>query len=73
MKTNYRGCTIESKREKSLGGASEVYWSAFTKSGYELTSGFGEGTVREMYSCMKDTVDEYIDSNQSDILLWEDR
>lgn len=73
MKSKYRECDIESKSEKCLGGWKEVYWSAFSPVGYEITSGFGDGTVREMYQCMKDTVDEFIDSCNSDEFLWEER
>jgi len=61
MKTTYRSCTIDSHREKALGGWSEVYWSAFASDGYEITSGFGGGTVREMFSAMKESVNEFLD------------
>jgi hypothetical protein len=62
MKAIYKGCEVEAHREKSLGGWSEVYWSAITqKEGYEINSGFGGGTVREMFSCMKQEVDDFIE------------
>lgn len=59
----YRGCDIEVTREKALGGWSEVYWSAFDWNGYEITSGFGGGTVPEMKREMKEAVDHYINEN----------
>ncbi len=71
MKGIYRDCTIEAVREKSCGGWDEVYWSAFTKDGYELTSGFGGGTVREEYSAMKMRVDEFLDECDGDTDKWE--
>lgn len=61
MKATYRECTIDSHRAQSLGGWSEVYWSAFSKDGYEINSGFGGGTVREMFQSMKEAVDEFLD------------
>lgn len=61
MKAVYRGCAIDSHREKSLGGWSEVYWSAFSADGYEINSGFGGGNVREMFSAMKSAVNEFLD------------
>lgn len=65
MQGMYRGCIIESVREEALGGWSEVYWSAFSD-GYEITSGFGGGTVREMYQVMKMRVDEFLDEFNGD-------
>lgn len=49
-----------------MGGWSEVYWSAFSQSGYEITSGFGGGTVREMFQSMKQAADEFIDEFSGD-------
>lgn len=66
MKAKYRGCEIDSHRDRSMGGWSEVYWSAFSGSGYEITSGFGGGTVREMFSAMKESVDEFLDKFKGD-------
>lgn len=61
MNATYRGCKIDSHRDQALGGWSEVYWSAFSPDGYEITSGFGGGTVREMFDSMKAQVDEFVD------------
>jgi hypothetical protein len=72
MKANYRGFEIESKKEKCLGGWSEVYWSAYRISdGYELACGFGDGTVREMFSCMKTIVDRFIDEYEENVEEYE--
>lgn len=58
----YRGVKIEAKREKCLGGWAEVYWSAYRESdGYEISCGFGGGTVRECFADMKAKVDEFLD------------
>lgn len=56
----YRSCEINVTCEQALGGWSEVYWSAFDWTGYEITSGFGGGTVSEMEQIMKQVVDDYI-------------
>lgn len=62
MKAVYRGCDIEATRDRALGGWSEVYWSAFRKSdGYGINSGFGGGSVREMFTQMKRDVDFFKD------------
>ena len=66
MEAEYRGCKIEAHRAKSLGGWSEVYWSAFSKTGYEINSGFGGGTVRECFTSMKSVVDEFMDTYGGD-------
>lgn len=71
MKVTYRGCEIESVRELSCGGWTEVYWSAFSADGYELNSGFGGGSVREMFRSMKGNVDLFIDQCDSDTEKWE--
>ena len=64
---NYRGTTIESKREQALGGWSQVYWSAYdNETGYCIQEGFGGGDVREMYSYMKQVVDLYVDTFKRD-------
>lgn len=62
MKAIYRGVEIESKRERALGGWSEVYWSAYRVSdGFEVVCDFGGGTVREMFAVLKTRVDEFLD------------
>lgn len=61
MKIQYRGCLISVCRDKALGGWSEVYWSAFGPDGFEIRSGFGGGTVREMVGAMKENVDFFLD------------
>lgn len=66
MTAKYRGCLIKSERDNALGGWSEVYWSAFSADGYEINSGFGGGTVREMFAAMKLAVDEFIDEHGAD-------
>lgn len=67
MKAVYRGCDIESKREKCLGGWSEVYWSAYRQSdGYGISDGFGGGTVRECFTGLKEAVDDFLDNYGGD-------
>lgn len=61
MKATYRNCQIEAYRDRAMGGWSEVYWSAFSADWYEITSGFGGGTVREMFAAMKQNVDSFLD------------
>jgi hypothetical protein len=65
MKATYRGCEIDSHRDQAMGGWSEVYWSAFSATGFEITSGFGGGTVRECFKAMKDRVDEFLDNKDA--------
>jgi hypothetical protein len=71
MKTIYRGCSIDVHREKSLGGWSEVYWSLFSPNSYEITSGFGGGTVREMVREMKETADLFLDKFKGNSQSWD--
>jgi hypothetical protein len=72
MKAKYRGFDIESKKEMCLGGWGEVYWSAYRISdGYELACGFGDGTVREMYTVMKILVNRFIDEYKENIEEYE--
>ena len=71
MKRIYRDCEVDAHRAKSLGGWSEVYWSAFSKDGYEITSGFGGGTVPEMFADMKAIVNEFLDDYKGDRDDWE--
>lgn len=66
MKAIYRECKIDSHRAQAMGGWSEVYWHAFSAEGYEITSGFGGGTVREMFRTMKDQVDFFLDECRGD-------
>ena len=66
MESTYRGCKISSKREKALGGWSDVYWHAYSADGYCIDEGFGGGTVKEMYDCMKGKVDEFLDDFNGD-------
>lgn len=58
----YRNCEIDVECEQSLGGWEEVYWSAFDWTGYEITSGFGGGTIEEMTEVLKREVDQHIDA-----------
>ncbi|MDD4279692.1 MAG: hypothetical protein PHX74_08175 [Candidatus Sumerlaeales bacterium] len=61
MKTTYKNCELEAKREMSLGGEKYIYWSAFDLAdGYEITSGFGDySTCLEAIGGLKSHVDEY--------------
>ncbi len=70
---NYRGCKIESSSEEALGGWSNVYWSAFTGDLYELDSGFGGGSIEEMFDVMKMRVDEFLDCFDGDTDRWDER
>lgn len=56
-----------------MGGWREVYWSAFTQQGFEITSGFGGGTVREMFVEMKRNVDWFLDDFGGDKERWSER
>lgn len=67
----YRNCQIEAYRDWAMGGWSEVYLSAFSADGYEITSGFGGGTVREMFSAMKQNVDSFLDDRHGNKAEWE--
>ena len=73
MKKLYRGVEIDVSREKCLGGWSEVYWTAYRESDwYGIADGFGGGTVREMMTEMKRTVDQFLDEYQGDPEKWEE-
>jgi len=62
MNVTYRGCEVSATRDQAMGGWSEIYWYAFSASGYELTSGFGNyGNVREAFADMKKTVNRFLD------------
>lgn len=72
MKAIYRGDEIEAKREQAMGGWSEVYWSAYRVSdGYEVACSFGGGTVREMFSSLKEVVDTFLDEFGGDSEKYE--
>lgn len=70
---NYRGSKIKSSEEAALGEWSNVYWSAFTSDLYELDSGFGGGSVEEMFDVMKMRVDEFLDCFDGDTDKWGER
>ena len=70
---NFRGSKIESSKEEALGGWSNTYWSAFTGDLYELCSGFGGGSVEEMFDVMKMRVDEFLDCFDGDTDRWDER
>ena len=67
----YKGCEIEVHRSYCLGGYSEVYWSAWTDTNYEIASGFGGGTVKEMRQAMKRTITEFVDVFHRNEDEWE--
>lgn len=71
MKFIYRDCAIDVYRSKSLGGWSEVYWSVFSKDGFEINSGFGGGTVDEMKKQMKETADLFLDKFSGNSQAWD--
>lgn len=60
MKTIYKNCELEVKREKSMSGYSMLYYSIFDD-GFEVASGFSEGedTVKDFMESLKRTVDDY--------------
>lgn len=65
MKIRYRGCEIEVKREKCLGGWDMLYYSVFDE-GFEVTSGFSESseTIKEFSAGLKNVVDDYRENPQ---------
>lgn len=70
MKTKYKGFEIDVKREKSLGGWSQLYFSIFRISdGFEVMSSFSDSddTVKDMTGYLKDIVDDFI-KNPKDYL-----
>ena len=69
----YRGCKIEASEEEALGGWSNVYWSAFSSNLYEIKSGFGGGSVEEMFDVMKSTVNDFLDNFNGDPEKWDER
>lgn len=73
MKITYRNCEISVSEEKALGGWTDVYWSAFSDDLYELTSGFGGGSVDEMVVAMKLEVDRFLDDFQGSPEKWDER
>lgn len=62
MKVTYKGFEIDVSREKSLGGWSQLYYSVFTPTGYELVCGFEDSDekVKDKIEDLKETVDDYI-------------
>jgi hypothetical protein len=66
MKTIYRNCIVESKRETSLDGSDYVYYSAYTNDGYEICCDFTESNVREGLTYAKFQVDEFLDLYDGD-------
>lgn len=71
MKFIHRGCQIEVRREKSLGGWSEVYWSVLSPDGFEIRSGFGGGSVKEMKEEMEETADLFLDKFKGNSQSWD--
>lgn len=55
-----------------MGGWDEVYWSAFSQDRFEITSGFGGGTVRDMYQAMKDRVDDFLDNYKGNATKYQE-
>lgn len=66
MKVNYRSCEIEAKREQSCAGYPLVFYSVFTATGFEVTSGFYDtaDNVRTVIKGLKSVVDDYIANPQ---------
>ena len=63
MKTIYKGFEIDVRREKCLGGWSQLYWSVSRISdGWEMISDFAdtEDTPATLTQCMKNRIDEYL-------------
>lgn len=63
MKVEYRGFDIDCSRERCLAGYKLLYYSVFRQSdGYELTSGYTEGSdlVRDYVRYMKNRVDGFL-------------
>lgn len=68
MKSEYRGFEIEAKREKSLGGWSNIYYTVMRSfDGWYLSDGYSEGedTIRDFIEYLKEDVDKYYE-NPSD-------
>jgi hypothetical protein len=65
MKTKYRGFELEVKREKCLGGWSQVYYTAYLD-GYELICSHSEHQtpIRELMADFKCTIDDIIEDEE---------
>ena len=63
MKINYKNYEIECIKDKSLSGDILLFYSIFTKDGFEIDSGFTyeECSVRSYINSLKKTVDNYIE------------
>ena len=68
MKGSYRGYELRASKEKALGGWTDVYWSAYAiLDGYELSCGFGGGSVMDCYNSLEKMVDTLLDDYNGDI------
>jgi len=64
MKINYRDCEIECYKDKSITGYGMMFYSIFTNSGIEITSGFSidESNIRVYTLALKEIVDDYYEN-----------
>jgi hypothetical protein len=72
MKTNYKGYEIEVVREECMAGYDLVYYSVYRISdGLEVIADFTEtaDTVPFLIKCMKDRVDEFIETEGDSEML----
>lgn len=68
MKVKYKGFEIEAKREKSMGGWDNLYYTVMKiDDGWFMHDGFttGEDKIRDFVGYLKENVDEYYE-NPSD-------
>jgi len=66
MKVSYKGHEIEAKRDKCLGGWSQLYYTIYRKSdGYECVCDFedSEEKIRDMIDMLKSRVDDELKSD----------